>query len=339
MADPGGSAGGTRTEVDTREATAARHHGLGSAWAFKLGVPATVAVVFLLGALTSSAFLTTANLLNVLTSVSIVGIISMGLVFVVISGGWADLSIPAVMATGGIILLTVQPAIGTIGGFVVALAACAVAGSVNGYLIGYVGANPIITTLGTNIVILGIAQAIVGGDIVYNSDPSASDIVKGRYLGIPFVVYVFVASLLIAHVALSRTVWGRRVFAVGGNRAAAEASGLPTRRVRLSTFALTAIVAGIGGCLLALSLESVRPVVGIGYDFDAFGAIVVGGVSLLGGSGSVARVIGGLFIIQLLTNVMVLHGMSTPAQGLVKGTVIVIAVAVDVRLRRRAGSL
>lgn len=303
----------------------------------EFGIPGTVIVLLLLGAVTSSNFLTISNLLNVLTSVSIVGIIALAMTFVVISGGWADLSVPAVIAAGAIVLLSAQPLLGTPLGLVLAVLVGALTGSVNGALIGYLRASPIVITLGSNIVILGIAQALVGGKIVYNSDAFATEVVNGRVLGIPFVAVVFLLLAATTHILLSRTVWGRWTIATGGNYDAAAASGVPVRRVRFGSFVLTGTFAAVCGCLLALSLQSVRPVIGADYDFAAFAAIVVGGVSLLGGFGSIPRVLGGLFVVQLLTNIMVLHGLPTAAQGFAKGIVIVLAVAIDIKLRQRSG--
>lgn len=304
-----------------------------------LGIPAVMLLLFLTGALTSPNFLTPANLLNVLTSASIVGIISLGMAFVVISGGWTDLSVPAVIAAGAIVILSTQPALGTPVSLVLAVAVGALTGAINGILIGYLRSNPVIITLGTNIVILGIAQALVGGRIVYNGDAAATALVNSRILGLPFVVLVFLVLALGTHILLSRTVWGRWTVAVGGNYEAATASGVPARRVRFGAFVLTATFAALSGSILALSLQSVRPVIGAGYDFDAFAAIVVGGISLLGGFGSIPRVLGGLMLVQLLSNIMVLHGLPTAAQGFAKGIVIVVAVATDIALRQRAGRL
>jgi ribose transport system permease protein len=302
-----------------------------------VGVPAVIVVLVVIGGLSSPSFLTVGNLLNVLTSVSIIGIVALGMMFVVISGSWADLSVPAVIATGAIITLSLQPALGTLPAFAIGIIVGAAAGAINGILIGYVRANPIIVTLGTNVVILGIAQAIVGGAIVYNNDPAASAVVNGRVLGIPFLVVVFALLALCVHFLLARTVWGRWSVATGGNYAAANASGVPVRFVRMGSFVLGGLMAALSGGLLALSLQSVRPVIGSGYEFDALAAIVVGGVSLLGGAGSVWRVLCGMFVVQLLANLMVLHGLPTVAQGLAKGAVIVAAVAIDVQLRKRMG--
>ncbi len=317
-------------------ATASPDARAGMRW-IEIGVPATILALVIVGSLTSSNFLTVNNLMNVLTSVSIVGIVACGMMFVVISGCWADLSVPAIVATGAIVLLSTQPLLGTPMALVAAVIAGTGVGAINGVVIGYIRTNPVIVTLGSNVAILGIAQAIVGGKIVYNNDPVATAIVNGRFFGIPFVVLVFLAVSLIVHVVLAKTIWGRWSLATGGSYAASDASGVPVRFVRFGSFVLSGGLAAIAGCLLALSLQSVRPVVGLGYDFDALAAIVVGGVSLLGGSGSVARVIGGLLVVQLLSNVMVLQGFPTTAQGLAKGVVIIIAVAIDINLRQRMG--
>jgi ribose/xylose/arabinose/galactoside ABC-type transport system permease subunit len=299
----------------------------------RLGVPTTILVLLIVGTLTSPNFLTVSNLLNVLTSVSIVGIIALGMSFVVISGAWADLSVPAVIAAGAIVLLSAQPMVGTGGALILALLVGAVAGCINGGLVAYLRASPIVITLGSNIVILGIAQALVRGKIVYNDDAVATAIVNGRLLGVPFVAIVFLVLATASHVVLSRTVWGRWTVATGGNYEAALASGVPVRLIRGGAFVLTGVLSAISGCLLALSLQSVRPVIGLDYDFAAFAAIVVGGVSLLGGFGGIPRVLGGLFVVQLLINIMVLLGLPNAAQGFAKGLVIVVAVALDIKLR------
>ncbi|WP_341953618.1 ABC transporter permease [Salinibacterium sp. TMP30] len=306
---------------------------------FAIGVPLTVILLLVVGTTTSPEFLTVRNLLNVLTSISIVGIVAVGMSFVMISGGWADLSVPAVVATGAILALGMQSTFGTIGAILIALVACATAGLINGLIVGFIKVNPIVVTLGTNIIVLGAAQAFVGGDIVYNNDPIANAIVAGRVFGIPFIALVFLVVLLFAHIVLAHTVWGRWTIAAGGNYAAAAASGVPVKLVRCLAFVGTALAAGLSGCLLALSLQSARPVIGAGYEFDAITALVVGGVSLLGGAGSIPRVLGGLLIVQLIKNIMVLQGFPTTSQGLAEGLVIVFAVALDIKLRKRSGDL
>lgn len=330
---------GTRKATDgvdasrSRTVRTSRTTRLGS-W---IAMPLGILVIIIIGSLLSPRFLSLSNFSNIVLSMSVVGIIVVGMTFVFISGGMADLSVPATVATGAIIVLGAQPALGTVGAALVAIVAAGVAGLVNGLLIGYAKANPIIVTLGIGTIVLGLAQAFVGGAIVYGTDPTTGDFVKSELFGIPMIVVIFVVIAIIGHILLSRSPWGRWTYAVGSNYRATEASAAPVRKVKAAAFVLTAILAGGSGVLLGLSLQSARPAIGTGYEFDAITAVVVGGVSLLGGFGSIPRAIGGLLFVQLLTNVLVLQGVPTPVQGLAKGILIAGAVAIDVYLRRKGG--
>lgn len=305
--------------------------------ASSLALPLAILVVLALGAFVSTNFLTVGNLLNVLTSMSIIGIVVVAMTFVLVSGGLADLSVPATVATGAILSLALQPTLGTGGAFTVGVLAAMAAGSLNGLLVGYARINAIIVTLATGTMILGVAQWTVGGVIVYGTDPTSDDLLKGRVAGIPVIVLLFALTTLIGHFLLSRTVWGRWTRATGDNIAAATAAALPVRLVRAGAFALTGLAGGASGGLLGLTLQNARPGIGQGYEFDAITAVVVGGVSILGGQGSVPRAVGGLIFVQLLTNVMTLAGVRTPVQGLALGLLIVAAVGLDVAVRRRSG--
>jgi ribose transport system permease protein len=280
-------------------------------------------------------FLTSGNFLNVLTSMSIIGIIVVGMTFVLVVGGLADLSVPATIACGAILSLALQPILGAIPAFVLAIALAGLCGLVSGVLVGYVGINPIIATLGVGTIVLGIVQSLVGGVIVYGTNPATADFVKGRILGIPVLVLIFSVVAIAGHLVLSRSFWGRWTMATGGNPVTAEASAVPVRVVRAGAFVLTGLCGGLSGALLGLTLQSARPLVGVGYEFSAITAVVVGGISISGGSGSVPRAIIGLLFVQLLTNVMVLNGVRTPDQGFVLGLLIAAAVALDLALRRR----
>jgi ribose/xylose/arabinose/galactoside ABC-type transport system permease subunit len=302
-----------------------------------VGLPAALVALMTVGTVVSPKFLTVGNLLNVLTAMSIVGIIVVGMTFVIIVQGLADLSVPATVAIGAIVVLSTQDTLGSVGSIVVALLAAGAAGLVNGLLIGYGKANPIIVTLGIGIIVLGLVQAIVGGGIVYGTASGTPRFLTSRILGIPALVIVFLVIAVIGHLLLSRTVWGRWTYAVGSNYAATEASAVPVRRTRAAAFVLTAFLSGVSGVLLGLTLLSARPVVGTGYEFDAITAVVVGGVSLLGGFGSIPRALAGLLLVQVLTNILVLTGVPTPVQGLAKGSIIAAAVGVDVYLRRKGG--
>ena len=291
--------------------------------------------VLIAGTFSSPVFLTSGNFLNVLTNMSIIGIIVVGMTFVLVVGGLADLSVPATIACGAILSLALQPMLGTVPAFVLAITLAGLCGLVSGILVGYVGINPIIATLGVGTIVIGIVQSVVGGVIVYGTNPATADFVKGRIFGIPVIVVIFGAVALVGHLILSRSYWGRWTTATGGNPIAAEASAIPVRAVKAGAFVLTGLCGGLSGALLGLTLQSARPLVGVGYEFSAITAVVVGGISISGGAGSVPRAIIGLLFVQLLTNVMVLNGVRTPDQGFVLGLLIAVAVALDMALRRR----
>jgi ribose transport system permease protein len=193
--------------------------------------------------------------------------------------------------------------------------------------------SPMFLTSGNFLNVLTSMSII--GVIVYGTNPATADFVKGRILGIPVLVLIFAVVAIAGHLVLSRSFWGRWTMATGGNPVTAEASAVPVRVVRAGAFVLTGLCGGLSGALLGLTLQSARPLVGVGYEFSAITAVVVGGISISGGSGSVPRAIIGLLFVQLLTNVMVLNGVRTPDQGFVLGLLIAAAVALDLALRRR----
>lgn len=313
-------------------------HGFLSRNGARLALPAGIVATLVVGSLLSDQFLTLQNLTNVLINMSIVGIIVVGMTFVFVTRGLADLSVPATVAVGGLLVLGLESSLGTLAAGIVGVLAAAIAGAINGWLIGYAGLNPVITTLASGTIVLGIAQVFVGGVIVYGSDPDAQDFLTGRLFGtVPVIVLIFLAVVIAGHLLLSRSVVGRWSYAVGSNPAATEASAVPVKRVKAFAFLLTGTLAGFSGVLLGVTLQTARPGIGLGYEFDAITAVVVGGVSLLGGSGTVLSAIGGLLFVQLLTNIMVLQGVATEPQGIVKGALIAGAVALDVALRKRGG--
>lgn len=303
-----------------------------------IALPLGILGLLVAGALLSEQFLTTRNLTNVLINMSIVGIIVVGMTFVFIVRGLADLSVPAMVAIGALLALGLQPALGSLLAALVGVLAASFAGLINGLLIGYARLNPVITTLATGTIVLGVAQAAVGGVIVYGNDPQLQSFLTGRLLGIPVIVLIFLAVALGGHLLLSRTTFGRWVYATGSNPDATKASAVPVQLTRGAAFWMTATLSGFSGVLLGLTLQTARPGVGTGYEFDAITAVVVGGVSLLGGFGNMPRALGGLLLVTLLSNIMVLNGIPTESQGLVMGTLIAAAVAVDVYLRRRGGA-
>ncbi|UOQ60463.1 ABC transporter permease [Leucobacter rhizosphaerae] len=302
-----------------------------------IGMPLGIVLLLVIGTILSDRFFTAGNLVNVLINISILGVIVVGMAFVFITRGLADLSVPATVAVGAILTLSLQPAIGTAAAAGVGILAATGAGVVNGVLIGYARINPVITTLAVSTIVLGVAQWSVGGVIVYGSDPEAQAFLNSRVFGVPVIVIIFLIVALLGHLVLSRTSLGRWVYAAGSNPDATRASAVPLARTRATAFILTAGLSGLAGALLGITLQTARPAIGIGYEFDAITAVVVGGISLLGGSGSIPRALGGLLFVALLNNILVLQGVPTAVQGIAKGLLIVLAVSLDIYLRRKGG--
>ena len=220
----------------------------------KTGLLFAILAVTLYGFFASPVFFSTGNFLNVLTSMSIVGIVVVGMTFVLVAGGLADLSVPATIACGAILSLGLQPEIGPIPAFAAAIALASCIGLLNGVLVGFAGVNPIIATLGVGTIALGVVQAAVGGVIVYGTNPASAEFVKGRLFDIPVIVLLFVVIAIVGHFVLSRTFWGRWTLATGGNYRAAQASAVPVRAVKAGAFVISGLVAGISGGLLGLVL-------------------------------------------------------------------------------------
>jgi ribose transport system permease protein len=303
-----------------------------------LSIPLSIVVLMVLGSIVSPSFLTIRNLINILNAYSAVGLAALGTTFVAVCGGLADLSIPANVAMGALVALGAEPLVGPVLAALLGILVACLGGLINGILIGYMRINPIIVTLGTGFLLLGLAQLFVGGGIVYAGESGFRSFVAGNLLGVPVFVWIFFVVALILHVVLSRTAFGRWNFAVGGNYDASAASAVPVRLTRAAAFVLTGMLSGMCGVMIALSIGQARPIIGAGYEFVAITAVVIGGTSLFGGRGSILRTVGGVIILALISNLIVLIGWPTPATGLATGTILLVVVAIDAYLRRRTGA-
>jgi len=286
------------------------------------------------GSLVSPQFLTTENLLNIARSVSFLGFVAVGMTFIVIGGSLIDLSVVATIAAAGILVLAVMPTLGPLGAIVVTLAMGAGIGAVNGWLVGYVRGNPVMVTLGMNVVVAGIGTAFAQGGFVYDTNPTFAQLGRGTLGGVPICVWLLVITAIAFGVILSSTTFGRWAYATGTNYPAARVAGVPVQRVVASTFVLSGTLAAAAGILLSSLLGSARTGSGIGYEFNAITAVAIGGTTLFGGSGNMPRTAAGLLVVGVLNNLMVLAGVPADAQQLVIGLVIILVVGGDVFLRR-----
>jgi ribose transport system permease protein len=301
----------------------------------RYGIFFVLAAVFLVGVFGVHNFATPRNISNILTSMSFVGIVAIGMTFIVISGNFVDLSVPAQVAVGALLVLGLQPhGLGV--AILAAIVVVMVIGFVNGTLVGVFGANAVIVTLGVETAATGVILILNGGAYVYGVSDAFHRFGTSSIIGIPIEVVFFFAFALLAQGLLSRTRFGFSVRAIGSNRLVARASGIPVASYVLGTFVLSAFLAGTAGILLGALTNSVSSGLGGGYEFDALTAVVVGGTSLFGGVGSIWRTLAGVLLIGMVNNLMILVGLQFQTQLLVKGVIIIAAVLLDALAQRGA---
>ncbi|MBO0993121.1 ABC transporter permease [Bacillus sp. SD088] len=283
----------------------------------------------------SPVFLTKANLVNLLMQSTILATLALGVTFVIITGG-IDLSVGSVMAVSSAIGLglIVYNGVPVFIGVLVMILIGATFGLLNGLLVTKLQLSPLIVTLAT----MGIARGIV---LIYtnsaNVNPVPESFVKlasGHFLTIPYLIIVVAILTVIAHVLLKHTVFGRSVYASGGNELAAQLSGIRTKTIVTLTYVLAGVAAAIGGLLLTARLESAGPSAGTGIELTVIAAVVIGGTSLFGGQGNILGTILGVILLSLVSNAINLLGVPPAWDALVTGSVILVAAILDVYRRK-----
>jgi ribose transport system permease protein len=287
-----------------------------------------------------TTFASVDNFRNILLAASITLILSVGITYVIITAGF-DLSIGSVLVFSGIVSMKAMIALGGDGwatasaGLVVALAAGAAWGLINGSLIGYVRLNPIIVTLGTLGAALGLGQVLTNGQDLVEVPTSMTSFGGERLFGIPSLSLVALAVTAVAGVALAKTKFGRYTYAVGSNREAAQRAGLPVRRQLLSVYVLSGTMAGLASWL-SLALFSSTNIGGNSLDnLEAATAVLLGGASLYGGVGIMLGTLFGAFIPVILANGLVIANVQSFWQQVATGGVLILAVYLDRERRER----
>jgi ribose/xylose/arabinose/galactoside ABC-type transport system permease subunit len=299
----------------------------------KLG---TLAGLIGLGALLSILtpdFLTVSNLLNVLQQTSINAVIAIGMTFVILSGG-IDLSVGSLVALSGVALAYALQAGAPLPlALAAGLAAGSAAGLVNGLLITRGKLPPFIATLGMMSVARGITLFWTDGRPVSGFDAAFRSLATGRVLMIPAPVLIAALLYLAAHFLLNRTRFGLYVYAIGGNEEATRLSGVAVRFHKAMVYVLAGLMSAVASVILTARLNSAQPIAGMMYELDAIAATVIGGTSLLGGSGTIGGTLIGALVMGVLRNGLNLLGISSFLQQVVIGLVIIAAVLVDSALK------
>ena len=296
---------------------------------------AVMTLCILLGLMTDT-FFTIVNLKNLLRQVSIVGITGLGAYIVILCGEW-DLSIGALQAAGGCLVVYLLNHV--FGGmfflpFAITILLGIVIGYINGLLVAKANINSFIATLGTMSMIKGAVFVMTNAASIQNRTPNFDWLGTGEILGLPVPLVIFIILCLVVYYLLHFTVFGRNVFAVGGNTAAAKASGINVDKIKIIAFAIGGGLAALTSIISASRMNSGQPSTGTGFELMVISAVVLGGTSLAGGRGKILGCILGILILNILNNGLILMNVSSFYQEIVRGAVILIAVYVDGRRRQ-----
>lgn len=311
----------------------------------RAGIFGAVALILAIGALVSPKFLTAGNLLNTVDSVMLLGIVAIGVAFVTYSGHYADLSVPTTMAFSGVMAVELLR-FGFVPALLAGLATGLLIGCINAAMVGRLRVNPIIWTLAMSYLTMGVMRWLWSNQQIY-PDVKGGNAGAGRLFTelyrhevlsrIPLPMVILALFAVAGHYALTRTAFGQQLKLVGSNPSMAAMTGVRMPRTVGLAFVLSALAASVGGILIT-SLSKVGAYYnGEGYDFDAVTAVVLGGMTLTGGRGSIFGVLGGVLMLGLMSNIMTLLGVDTFAQRIVKGAVFLAVVGVSSLLARRMG--
>jgi ribose transport system permease protein len=252
-----------------------------------------------------------------------------------LTGGF-DLSVGSLISISAVVAIGTQGQFGVAGAILLTLLIGALAGSLNGILLSKINANSgdaFMITLGSQLLFAGAALLYTDARTLPGSkSPFYNSLGQGTLFGfIPTPVFIFISIVIISHLILSFTGFGRRIYLLGGNYEAARLSGIKVFFYKAVVYSIAGVSAGVAGIILSSRTLGGSPVAGVGYELDAIAAVIVGGISLTGGEGSVLKTLLGVFIIGVLSNILNLLGMSSFNQMVVKGVVIIVAVWLDRR--------
>ncbi|NLZ55659.1 MAG: ABC transporter permease [Clostridiaceae bacterium] len=283
------------------------------------------------------SFFTIRNITNVLRQVSMVAIMSVGMFFVLVGAG-IDLSAGATVGFTGIFFadLIVNKGVNPYLAILLTIVLGALIGLMNGLLVSYARLLPFIATVGTMSIAQGLALIWTNSYPVLDLPSSIEFLGRGYLFGLPFPIYVVIVVYIIAFIVTEKTVYGRFLFASGGNDEAAYLSGINVRKVRCISYIVCSVTVAISSIILCGRLDSAQPTNGSEWGFDAITACVLGGTSMSGGKGQVLGVLLGAIFVGILTNGMTLLNVNSNMQTVVRGVVLVIAVGFDVVRSRRA---
>jgi ribose transport system permease protein len=303
----------------------------------KLLAFASLILLVVFFSLSSGNFFRFDNLIGIMLSTAVIGVLALGSTFVIITGG-IDLSVGTVMTfssvmTGVVITFWGLPIPFGIAGGILTGALC---GFISGWLVAKMNIPPFIATLGMMMVTKGLSLVVSGTKPIYfNDTPAFSKIAMDTLFKVPYAVYIFFGLAVIASIVLSKTIIGRYNFALGSNEEATRLSGVNVTFWKIIIYVITGAFAGIAGIMMASRLNSAQPALGSGYELEAIAAVVIGGTSLSGGQGSILGTVIGALIMSVLTNGLRIMSVPQEWQVVIVGLVVIGAVYADILRRRK----
>ena len=297
-----------------------------------------VFVLMLIVSLTlTDHFLTVDNITNILRQSVPLGVVSLGLLFVILTGG-IDLSVGSLMALVSVCTALVVPEHGIVLGVLAGMGAGALCGAFSGTLVAVFRIAPFIATLATMTVARGVALIASKGQPIFIDDNAFNDFGIANWLGVPSTFYLLVGCFLIALFLYRKTVFGRLAISIGSNETATRFAGIRVAYYKFGVYALCGLACGIAGVVASTRTGVGSPILAIGFELDAIAAVVVGGASLSGGRGTVLNTLIGVFILSIISNVMNLMNIPGYNQQVVKGAIIIMAVMLESMKGRVGGN-
>ena len=275
----------------------------------------------------SSNFFTVNTLITILRQVSITGITSVGMCYVILTGG-IDLSVGSIACLAAVVAaLSMSAGHSGFISSVLALLLAVGAGALNGFCVTKLSMPPLIATLGTQTALRGIAYIVTDGLPVHGFSKTYGNFAKATLFGIPLMILLMIVIFLFGKFLLERCTFGRYVYGVGGNEEATHLSGINVVKIKTLVYTFAGLLSGIAGLVLLSRTNSGQPAAGDGYERDAITAVALGGVNLAGGEGQINQVMVGVILMGVLSTGMIMCGINDYVQKLVKGIVLILAVA------------
>jgi ribose transport system permease protein len=306
-----------------------------SRYILRFGLPLATVVMVAYFAAISSDFRSAQNIQDVFRQMAALAIVAAGEGFVIIAGG-LDLSVGSTIGLTSVVAALAILKFGMVPGMALGLLAAAGVGVANGLLVTRTGVSSFIVTLGMLSVVQGLALTLAGGSAVYDLPSSISNIGFGSLGPVPYPILIAGVVMVLCYLTLKLTRFGRHVYATGGNAEAARLSGVPVLADQFAVFVISGVLAGVAGLVLTSRVSSGQPELGSGMELNAVAAVILGGVSLYGGQGSMVGILFGVLFISFLSNGLIIMGVSSYTQLMVIGAAVVIAVALDRLLIERS---